>query len=156
VVHAHHDGEVLVLGRSRDDDLLRAAGDVGARLRGVGEQPGRLDDDVGAEVGPGQGTRVALGEGLEGLAVDADLVLGVRDLAGQRPRIESYFSRWASVLLSVRSFAPTISMSAPDASTARKKLRPMRPKPLIPTRTVTRQAFRRSEQNTSTLGDTAQ
>src|SRR5262245_1562399 len=28
-------------------------------------------------------------------------------------------------------------MSAPDAATARKKLRPMRPNPLIPTRTVT-------------------
>ena len=41
------------------------------------------------------------------------------------------------VLLSIRSLAATISMSAPDACTARKKLRPMRPKPLIPTRTVT-------------------
>ncbi|GAB2466835.1 hypothetical protein GCM10027265_15170 [Jatrophihabitans fulvus] len=28
-------------------------------------------------------------------------------------------------------------MSAPEAATARKKLRPMRPKPLMPTRTVT-------------------
>ena len=41
------------------------------------------------------------------------------------------------LLLSIRSLAATISMSAPDAWTARKKLRPMRPKPLIPTRTVT-------------------
>src|SRR3954447_119745 len=56
---------------------------------------------------------------------------------GSRPRIESYFSRWARLLLSVRSLTPTTSMSAPDASAARKKLRPMRPKPLMPTRTVT-------------------
>ena len=49
----------------------------------------------------------------------------------------SYLSRWASVALSVRSFTPTSSMSAPEASTARKKLRPMRPKPLMPTRMVT-------------------
>jgi hypothetical protein len=56
---------------------------------------------------------------------------------GRRPRIESYLSRWASVALSVRSFTPTISMSAPDASTARKKFRPIRPKPLMPTRMVT-------------------
>src|SRR5690625_365967 len=51
--------------------------------------------------------------------------------------IESYFRRWARVLLSVRSLTPTISTSAPELSTARKKLRPMRPKPLIPTRMVT-------------------
>src|SRR5215207_6327100 len=53
----------------------------------------------------------------------------------------SYFNRWASVLLSVRSLAPTTSMSAPWASAARKKLRPMRPNPLIPTRTVTTVSF---------------
>ena len=44
---------------------------------------------------------------------------------------------WASVALSVRSLTATTSTSAPDASTARKKLRPMRPKPLMPTRMVT-------------------
>ncbi|MNW62715.1 hypothetical protein D3C74_408620 [compost metagenome] len=58
-------------------------------------------------------------------------------LSGKRPRTVSYFSRCASVLLSVRSLTPTISMSAPDAMMARKKLRPIRPKPLIPTRMVT-------------------
>jgi hypothetical protein len=56
---------------------------------------------------------------------------------GSRPRIESYLSRWARVALSVRSLAPTSWMSAPEARTARKKLRPMRPKPLMPTRMVT-------------------
>src|SRR6185437_14695161 len=54
-----------------------------------------------------------------------------------RPSTLSYFSRCAIVATSPRSFAATISMSAPDAATARKKLRPIRPKPLIPTRTVT-------------------
>ena len=49
----------------------------------------------------------------------------------------SYLSRCASVALSVRSLTPTTSMSAPLASAARKKLRPMRPKPLMPTRMVT-------------------
>jgi hypothetical protein len=53
------------------------------------------------------------------------------------PSTESYLSRCAMLLLSIRSLAATISTSAPDACTARKKLRPMRPKPLIPTRTVT-------------------
>src|SRR5262249_43670750 len=54
----------------------------------------------------------------------------------------SYFSRWARVALSVRSLAPTNSRSAPEASAARKKLRPIRPNPLIPTRTVTGEAPR--------------
>ena len=59
---------------------------------------------------------------------------------GSRPRIVSYLSRCASDLLSVMSFTATISMSAVPAtfcaSTARQKLRPIRPKPFTPTRTV--------------------
>src|SRR3954447_10528214 len=54
---------------------------------------------------------------------------------GYGPRIESYFRSWASVLVSVRSLTATHSMSALLAWAARKRLRPMRPKPLIPTRT---------------------
>ena len=49
----------------------------------------------------------------------------------------SYLSRWARVLLSVRSLAATTSMSAPETWIARYKLRPIRPKPLMPSRTVT-------------------
>src|SRR5262249_34681039 len=56
---------------------------------------------------------------------------------GSRPRIESYLSRWARVALSVRSLAPTSSTSAPEASTARKKWRPIRQTPLIPPRAAT-------------------
>ena len=46
--------------------------DVRAGLVGVGEEAGRLDDDVDAEVLPRQRARVALGEHLDGLAVDDD------------------------------------------------------------------------------------
>jgi hypothetical protein len=56
---------------------------------------------------------------------------------GKRPRMLSYLSRCARVALSVRSFAATNSISAPEAVSARKKLRPIRPKPLMPTRMVT-------------------
>src|SRR4051812_20607976 len=60
---------------------------------------------------------------------------------GRRPRIESYLSRCASVALSVMSLTATISISVLPAcfcaSTARQKLRPIRPNPLTPTRTVT-------------------
>src|SRR5690242_16806180 len=54
---------------------------------------------------------------------------------GKGPRIESYLSRWPSVATSVMSLTATISTSASDSCAARKTLRPMRPKPLMPTRT---------------------
>jgi hypothetical protein len=51
------------------------------------------------------------------------------------PRTESYFSRWASVLALVRSLTATKSMSRLPIA-ARMMLRPIRPKPLIPTLTA--------------------
>src|SRR3954470_21080282 len=56
---------------------------------------------------------------------------------GRRPRMLSYLSRWARASLLVRSLTATISMSWPLAAAARQKLRPIRPNPLMPTRTVT-------------------
>src|SRR5271154_1311652 len=53
-------------------------------------------------------------------------------LLGRLPRIESYLSRCASVFESVISLTATISMEG-SSSAARKILRPIRPKPLIPT-----------------------
>jgi len=54
---------------------------------------------------------------------------------GKRPCTESYLRRWASVLVSVRSFTATKSSStAFIALAARTTLRPIRPKPLMPTR----------------------
>ena len=76
-----HDRDVLALRRGADDDLLRAGVDVGARLVGVGEQAGRLDHDVDAEVAPRQLGRVLDLEDLDRLAVDDDRVVGVADVA---------------------------------------------------------------------------
>src|SRR5215469_6954964 len=56
-------------------------------------------------------------------------------LFGRLPRIESYLSKCASVLESVMSFTATISIAG-SPSAARKILRPMRPKPLMPTLTA--------------------
>ena len=50
-----------------------------------------------------------------------------------RPKLLSYFNKCARVLVSVRSLIPTTCTSAPLTSIARKKLRPMRPNPLIRT-----------------------
>ena len=83
VVDAHDDRDVLVARRRRDDDLLRAGVDVLARVGGLGEEAGRLDHDVDAEIAPRQVRRVALGEDLDVLAGDADAVVGRAHLAGE-------------------------------------------------------------------------
>ncbi|CAB4776227.1 unannotated protein [freshwater metagenome] len=57
-------------------------------------------------------------------------------LPSKRPITESYFSRCAIAATDPRSFTATNSMSAPAFFAARKKLRPIRPKPLTPTRMV--------------------
>src|SRR6202046_3548498 len=56
-------------------------------------------------------------------------------LLGRLPRIESYLSRCASVAGLVKSFTATKSISV-FPRVARKTLRPMRPKPLMPTLTA--------------------
>ncbi len=83
LVDAHHDGDVVVLRRRGDDDLLGAALEVRGGLGAVGEETGGLDDDVGADLAPREGGRVALGEGLDGLAVDGELAGADFDLIGQ-------------------------------------------------------------------------
>ena len=83
VVDTHDEGAVLVGGRGRDDDLLGATVDVGVRLGGVGEEAGRLDDDVGAHVAPGDVGGVLLGEDLDGGATDGDRVLREGDVVGE-------------------------------------------------------------------------
>src|SRR5262245_33118647 len=77
VVDAEDDRDVLVLGRGADDDLLRAGGDVGFCLFRVGEDAGRLDDDVHAEIAPRQGRGVLLLEHLDLESVDEDRVDGI-------------------------------------------------------------------------------
>ena len=63
--------------------------------------------------------------------------------AGRVPITVSYLSRCAMVAMSPRSLAATISKprSPSAALTARQKLRPIRPNPLIPTRMVTVQSL---------------
>ena len=73
VIDTHHDRDVLALGWSGDDDLLRTSGQVLASGVGIGEEAGGLDDDVGADLGPRQIGRIALTEDRDRLAVDGDL-----------------------------------------------------------------------------------
>ena len=64
VVDAEHERDVGIGRGRRDDDLLRAGVEVLLRPVAVGEEAGRLDHDVDAEVAPRQRRRVALGEHL--------------------------------------------------------------------------------------------
>ena len=73
-----HDGDVFVLRRGGDDDLLRAGLDVPLGLGGIGEQAGRFDHDVDAERFPRQRGRAFLdGQALDLVPVDHQhVVLG--------------------------------------------------------------------------------
>ena len=134
VVDAEDEGDVRIGRRRRDDDLLRARVEVLLRRLALREEPGRLDRDVDAELAPRQLGRVALGEELDLVAADPDeAVAGLDRLARACPSTESCLSRCAIVFVSPMSFAATISKSPPRSSCARRKLRPIRPNPLIPT-----------------------
>src|SRR3954468_13864592 len=68
---------------------------------------------------------------------------------GKLPKTESYLSRWPRVCGSVMSLTATISTSASDSCAARKTLRPIRPKPLMPTRTAMTEPFPEVERRAS-------
>src|SRR5665811_1486721 len=63
-------------------DSLGSGGEMLGRTGAVGEMPSRLHDHVDAQIAPGQCSRVAFGEYLEGLAVDGDAVTLDRNDAG--------------------------------------------------------------------------
>jgi hypothetical protein len=92
------------------------------RRRAVGEEARRLDRDVDAELRPRQ---------LGGVArmTPSPASTGKSSV----PRTESCFRRCAIVFVSPMSFTATSSKSPPRSRCARKKFRPIRPKPLIPT-----------------------
>src|SRR5207247_5690186 len=72
VVDAENDGDVRAFRGGGDHHLLRAGCDVLGRVVAFGEQSGRLEDNVDAEVFPRQLRRVAHRQHLELVAVDRD------------------------------------------------------------------------------------
>ena len=102
----------------------KAAGCSNATLKGT-----YSDQDTGTivGVGPFAGVNVDSFNGRGKITIS-----GWSSVNGSVPRIESYLRRWASVRVSVRSFAATNSISGKFIP-ARTTLRPMRPNPLIPT-----------------------
>ena len=80
VVDAHDDGDVLVLGRAGNDDLLGAGIQVLLRQLAGLEDAGGLHDDVDPQLAPGQVHRIAIGEHGHVLAVNHQGVFHFLDI----------------------------------------------------------------------------
>ncbi len=74
LIHPHHNRDVLALGRGADDDLFCARLQMGGRELGLGEQTGRLNDDLRADARPRDRRRIALGENGQLVAIDDEVV----------------------------------------------------------------------------------
>jgi hypothetical protein len=74
VVHAEHQRDIFVRGRSGDDDLLHRALDVRNGLRAVGEPAGGLDDHFGADAAPVDLGGILDGEDLQHIILNVDRV----------------------------------------------------------------------------------
>ena len=75
VVDAQHDGDIRVLRRRGNNDVLGSGREVLPRAFAVGKAPGRFDDDVDLQILPGKLFRILHRKHLDGLAVDDDLVV---------------------------------------------------------------------------------
>ena len=139
VVDAHADHRVGVARRRGDDDALGAALQVRRGLLAGGEETGRLDDDVDAVVAPRDLGRLARLELLDLATVDREAGVGVLDLVRERAadrvvlQQERHRVRVAERVvdrdqLDVRLLAAGEDRPVND--------RPMRPNPLMPTRTA--------------------
>jgi hypothetical protein len=85
VVDAEHKRDVRVGGRGRDHDLLRAGVEVLLCALALGEESGRLEHDVDAQVTPGDRAGIALREELELLPGRVNHPVALLDVALQRP-----------------------------------------------------------------------
>ena len=85
VVHAHADGQVRRFGGRGDDDLPRARLEVLGGLVALGEEAAALEDQVHAELLPGQLGGIALGEHADRLPVDGEPVLVRAHVPGEGP-----------------------------------------------------------------------
>ena len=84
VVDAEHDRVVGIGGGSGDDHLARTRVEVLLRSLTGREEPGRLEDDIDAELTPRQCCRIALREHLHLLAAGVDNAVPERHLSRER------------------------------------------------------------------------
>jgi hypothetical protein len=111
VVHAHHDVERAALHGGGDDHLLHAGLEVGVERLGRAELARALQQPSISSASPSP-----------------------RASRPQRPCTESNISRWAEVAASPFRSLMWANVSSGQPHAARRTSRPIRPKPLIPTR----------------------
>jgi hypothetical protein len=90
VVDADDDGDVFILGRGRDDDLLGAGIEVTLGLGGFGEEASRFDDDLDAELTPRISLPFTTRTSSSSLSGEDFLE---ETVPLKRPCVESYFRR---------------------------------------------------------------
>jgi len=83
LIHAQHNGNILVGGRGTNDNLLGTCLDVGLGLVGVSKEACGFDHDVDTELAPGQYSRVALCSEPNPVAVDDQAVRNRLNGAGK-------------------------------------------------------------------------
>ena len=138
VVDAVDDGEVGAVGRRRDQHALGAGGQMRRGLVLGGEDAGAFERDVDAEVLPRQLGGIALGGDLDRAVADARCVSpSTVTSPGKRPctRVEAQQVRVGLDRAEIVD-GDDLDVLAPASTMARRTLRPMRPKPLMATRTV--------------------
>ena len=114
------------------EHLLRAGLEVLRSALAVGEEAGRLDDDVHSEIRPRKRLRVALAEHLEGVALHADLA--VRDLDAFEPAVRGVVVQQVREDLRRGEIVHRDDLEVSATLDVRaNEVRPMRPNPLMPT-----------------------
>ncbi len=97
----------------------------------VDEETGRLEHDGDALAGPVELGGILLGGREDAVAVDGEGLVVILDRALEATRGGVVLEKVGEVLLSVRSLIATTFLSC-SSDMARRTMRPMRPKPLIP------------------------
>ena len=132
IVYAQDNRDVLTLGRRRNDDLLYRSLHVLLSVVGTCKTPRRFDHHLRAQARPVDLGRIFNRENSDLLVVYMDAVAFCPNMVMQLAKNGIILEEMANVFVSVKSFAATNSMLGLFRP-ARTTLRPMRPKPLIPT-----------------------
>src|SRR5687767_14110259 len=82
-VYSEHDGDVLALGRGRDNDFFNTAAEVFSGVLGLCKAARRFDNDLGPDLFPGNKRRVLFGKYPERIASDVDSTVAGADIVFQ-------------------------------------------------------------------------
>ena len=136
VVDLVHERGIDALARGGDDDLLRPALDVGGGPVAAGEDARGLDDDVGADVAPGDLGRIPLGEGLDLVVADVQHVAVVGDVLGP-DAVRRVVLEKVCQAVERHQVVRRHHLDVPRSIAALVNSIPIRPKPFTPTLTAT-------------------